>query len=56
MVEVTAADLRALGTAIALMKAKASTFGDTGTDYAEDLVPLKALRKRIAAAQAAANE
>ena len=56
VVEVTEADLKALNSAIALMKAKASTFGDTGTDYAEDLVPLKALRKRILAAQAVTGE
>jgi len=55
LVEVTDADLKALNTAIALMKAKASTFGDTGSDFAEDLVPLKLLRKRIIAVQTAAG-
>ena len=56
LVEVTDADLKALSTAIALMKAKASSFGDTGSDFAEDLVPLKSLRKRVRAAQAEAGK
>lgn len=54
-VEVTDADLKALGGAIAALKVRVSTFGDTGSDLVEDLVPLKALRKRIIAAQATAN-
>ena len=53
-VEVTDSDLKALSGAIAVLKVRASTFGDTGSDHAEDLVPLKALRKRIIAAQVAA--
>ena len=56
LVEVTEAELKALNTAIALMKAKASTFGDTGSDFAEDLLPLKALRKRVRAALAATGK
>ena len=54
LVEVTDADIKALSSAIAAIKAKASSFGDTGSVFLEDLVPLKALRKRVIAAQAAA--
>ena len=54
LVEVTDADLKALSGAIAAIKARVSSFGDTGSVYLEDLVPLKALRKRVIAAQAAA--
>jgi len=53
IVEVTDADLKALSSAIAELKIKASTFGDTGSDHAEALVSLKALRKRVIAAQTA---
>jgi len=56
LVEVSDADLKALGSAIAAIKARVSSFGDSGSDVVDDLVPLKALRKRIIAAQdAAAN-
>jgi hypothetical protein len=55
LVEVTDADLKALSGAIAAIKAKASSFGDTGSVFLEDLIPLKALRKRVRAAQAAAS-
>jgi uncharacterized 2Fe-2S/4Fe-4S cluster protein (DUF4445 family) len=54
LVEVTDADIKALSSAIAAIKAKASSFGDTGSVFLEDLVPLKALRKRAIAAQTAA--
>ena len=53
-VEVTDADLKSLSAAIAALKVRASTFGDTGSDHAEALISLKALRKRVIAAQAAA--
>ena len=56
MVEVTDEDLKALGSAIAAIKEKASSFGDTGSGYVDDLVPLKALRKRIIAAQDSAGK
>ena len=56
MVEVTDADLKALSSAIAAIKARVSSFGDSGSEMLEDLVPLKALRKRVIAAQDAANE
>ena len=55
LVEVTDADLKALGSAIAAIKARVSSFGDSGSEIVDDLVPLKALRKRVLAAQAAAN-
>lgn len=56
LVEVTDADLKALGGAIAAIKARASSFGDTGAVFLEDLVPLKALRKRVRAAQTASMQ
>ncbi|NWF35742.1 hypothetical protein [Mariprofundus sp. KV] len=55
LVEVTDADLKALTGAIAAIKARASSFGDSGSEIVDDLVPLKALRKRIIAAQEAAG-
>lgn len=51
LVEVSDADLKALNAAIAAIKARASSFGDSGSDLVDHLIPLKALRKRIIAAQ-----
>lgn len=56
MVEVTGADLQALSSAIAAIKARVSTFGDSGSESIDDLAALKALRKRVVAAQASSNE
>lgn len=55
LVEVTGEDLKALTGAIAAIKARASSFGDSGSEIVDDLIPLKALRKRIIAAQDAAG-
>jgi len=56
MVEVTDADLKALSSAIAAIKARVSSFGDSGSEVIEDLAALKVLRKRVIAAQEAASE
>jgi len=55
LVEVSAADLKAIESAIAAIKVRVSSFGATDSGLLEDLVPLKALKKRIIAAQAEAQ-
>ncbi len=54
LVEVSDTDLKAIESAIAAIKARVSSFGVTDSELLEDLAPLKALKKRIIAAQAAA--
>jgi len=54
-VEVTDADYKALKSAVSAIKSMVSTFGGTDSELFEELVTLKALKKRIKAAQAAAN-
>jgi len=54
LVEVSDADLKAIESAIAAIKVRVSSFGATDSELLGDLVPLKALKKRIIAAQAAA--
>ncbi|MDX8406677.1 MAG: hypothetical protein R8K50_11085 [Mariprofundus sp.] len=56
MVEVTDADIRALSSAIAEIKARVSSFGESEAEILEDLMLLKALRKRVIAAQTVINE
>ena len=54
-VEVTDADYKALKSAVSAIKSMVSTFGGTDSELFDELVALKALKKRIKVAQAAAN-
>jgi len=53
LVEVNDSDLKAIESAIAVIKASVSSFGGTDPELLDHLVPLKALKKRIIAAQTA---